>query len=191
MLSFLLQADADFLKLLNGLHHPVLDILMYGVSQLLVWLPLYAYLLWLIYKKFGLQALWVLVAVGLLIAATDQSANLFKNGFQRLRPSHQPGLMELLHYVNNYKGGNYGFFSGHASNTMAVAVFSYWLLKKQHPFIGWVVFPFTIIVSYSRIYLGVHYPIDILVGWFFGALYGWFFYKLTHYWINNRSNALH
>lgn len=191
MFSSILQADADLLRLINGLNNPFWDVVMYWASKIWVWLPFYAWLIALIYKKFGLKVLWVLLAVGLMIAATDQSANLFKNGFQRLRPSHQPGLMEWLHYVNDYKGGKFGFFSGHAANTMAVAVFVLLLLKKPYAYIGFVVFPFTLLVSYSRMYLGVHYPSDILVGWMFGALYAWLFYRLAMYLVKTKSNALY
>lgn len=191
MFSSILQADADLLRLINGLNNPFCDVVMYWASKIWVWLPFYAWLIWLIYKKYGLKALWILFVVGLMIATTDQSANLFKNGFQRLRPSHQPGLMEWLHYVNDYKGGRFGFFSGHAANTMAVAVFVLLLLKKTYAYIGFVVLPFTLLVSYSRMYLGVHYPSDILVGWMFGALYAWLFYRLAMYLVKTKSNALY
>lgn len=112
-----------------------------------------------------------------MIAFTDQVTNLFKDGFERLRPCREEGLKGLMRMVKDYCG-TYGFFSGHASNSMAVAVFVGLLLRPYFKYLIFILLFWAALMAYSRIYIGVHYPLDIICGMAFGGLSGYFFYKL-------------
>jgi undecaprenyl-diphosphatase len=109
--------------------------------------------------------------------------------FARLRPSHEPGLQNLVHLVNGYKGGLYGFASSHAANTFGTATFV-WLALK--PFMRWsgLIFIWAVVMTYTRIYLGVHYPGDILVGALFGILIGWLSFEVCSYLMHRNKKAL-
>jgi undecaprenyl-diphosphatase len=124
----------------------------------------------LIYKKIGIkQTLYILLFIAVLIAFTDQTCNLFKHTFQRLRPCNNPDLKSIIRIVQVRT--SYSFFSGHAANTMAVATFLFLVLRSKFKYLGFL-FLWPLIFAYSRIYLGLHYPGDILTGYFFGALFG-------------------
>jgi undecaprenyl-diphosphatase len=149
---------------------------MYDGTKALIWLPLYLYFLFLVIRKYKWNTLLIIVLTALMILVSDQLSNLVKDSVQRLRPSHQPGL--VVHIVEAYKGGTYGFYSAHASNTFSVAVFLILLLGRK----WYVVLPallWSMFMSYTRIYLGVHYPGDIFAGWIAGGIIGLFFWKGT------------
>ena len=113
--------------------------------------------------------MYLLLFIAVLIAFTDQTTNLFKHTFQRLRPCNNPEINTIIRVVQVRK--SYSFFSGHAANTMAVATFLFLVLKRHFKYLGFL-FLWPLIFAYSRIYLGLHYPGDILTGYFFGALFG-------------------
>jgi undecaprenyl-diphosphatase len=133
------------------------------------------------YKKLGVKPLLIMVVmVALLIVFTDQTANLFKHGFQRSRPCRAEGVMEHMRFIAE-RCGLYGFFSGHAANSMGVAVFAGLILKPYYKNLIFILLFWSFVVSYSRIYVGVHYPLDIVCGLVFGALAGFMFYNLSMY----------
>jgi len=179
MFLSLQNIDIDLLFLINGLHAPWLDNLMWQISHTLIWLPLYAIFILLVIKLFKKDTWKILITAALLITVTDQTTNLLKNTVKRPRPTHQPGIMENLHVVNDYHGGNYGFVSGHAANTMSIAVFLTLLLKKNYRFMKWLPLSWSFIVGFSKIYLGVHYPSDVLAGFALGAILGYLFFRLA------------
>ncbi len=173
------QIDRDVFLFLNGLHTDALDPVMYFLTKILAWLPLYIWLIFLVVKVHKWNTWMYLVGVALAIALADQfTSSLMKPFFARLRPSHEPSLEGLVHLVNNYKGGLYGFASGHAATTFAVATFVWLSLRQAYHRIAWV-FAWAVIMTYTRIYLGVHYPSDILVGATIGCLFGTVVWKLT------------
>ena len=108
----------------------------------------------------------------------DQITNLFKDGFARLRPCHDPDIAPLMRLVKDRCGGLYGFFSGHSSNSFALAIFFITFFKSIYPVMRWLVL-WAAIVAYSRVYVGVHYPIDILCGALFGSVIGLVFARAS------------
>lgn len=143
-------------------------------------IPIYILLLWLSVKGMGWRnTLLSLVAVAFLILVTDQLANFFKYGVQRLRPCYDEDISMAMRLVKASCGGKFGFFSAHAGNTMAVATFFTLLLRPCFKHLGLLLFPWALLVGYSRIYIGVHFPLDVFFGMGVGALMGWLFYKLT------------
>lgn len=174
----LLALDEAVFLFLNNLGSDPWDGLWRFITEKYSSIPLYAILLYLIFKKLGWKAtLIVLVVVALMITATDQLANLFKYGFERPRPCQEELLSNRMRFVAD-GCGRFGFFSAHAASSMAAAVFLGLLLRKYYRLLPFVLLFWAVIVAYSRIYLGVHYPLDIIVGMFFGGLIGWLCYKL-------------
>ncbi len=179
MIDQLLQYDKELFLYLNNLGSETWDGLWLVITNKWTFIPLYALLLFLIYKKMGLKPmLLVVISVALMITFTDQITNLFKSGFQRLRPCGQEGVLEQMRFIA-VRCGKYGFFSGHSSNSMAAAVFGGLVLKKYYKNLIFILLLWSAIVAYSRIYVGVHYPLDIVCGMAFGAISGFIFYKLN------------
>jgi undecaprenyl-diphosphatase len=191
MLEKLIEFDKELLLYLNSFHTPSLDPVMYWVSQTFFWLPLYLFLLYLTFKYFKKDAWIVLIGIALTILLTDRiTSGFMKPFFERLRPSREPSLEGMVHLVKDYyknkfpyKGGVYGFASSHAANTFATALF-FWLVFRHRYKWMWVLFVWAVVMTYTRIYLGVHYPGDILVGMLIGLGAGWIGYK-TQQWIWN------
>ncbi len=174
MLEFLNKIDTALLLLINGCHNSFFDVVMYQISNTYIWIPLYLILIALIIKHFKKRSIIILLIIILLVVICDQvSSGILKVLFQRLRPSHEPALEGMLHFVNDYQGGKYGFVSSHAANTFGVATFISLLFYDKYKLIAWLMFAWAIVVSYSRIYLGVHYPADIIGGATLGILVGY------------------
>ncbi len=180
MLDALIEWDKELFLFLNGLGTDTWDGFWLFITNKLSSIPLYALLLFLTYKNLGLKrTLVVLVFVGLLITATDQLANFFKYGVARLRPCHDMEVSGLARLVKKSCGGKFGYFSAHASNSMALASFFSVILKTSIKKIGLFLFVWATLVAYSRIYIGVHFPLDVITGSFIGILFGWLFAKLS------------
>ena len=179
----LVHFDQELFLYLNGLGTTTFDGFWMFVTGKWNSIPLYALLVYLLYKKTGTKVTLITVlVVGLMIAGTDQLANLFKKVlFLRPRPCHEEILYEQMRLVKSYCGGKYGYFSAHAASSMALAVFLGKLFKPYFKYLGMLLLVWAVLVGYSRIYIGVHYPGDVLTGMFFGVVIALVLYKLQQY----------
>lgn len=175
MIELLERWDISLFLFLNDLNSPFWDQVMWWISAKYTWIPLYLFMLgWIVIKK-KWETLILIVIIALLITLSDQiSVRFFKEGIMRLRPCHDPDLTGLVHIVNGKCGGQYGFVSSHAANTFAIAAFTSLLFKSR--FYSCLIFFWAFLVSYSRIYLGVHYPGDVIGGIILGLVLGWIVY---------------
>ncbi|WP_411031461.1 phosphatase PAP2 family protein [Spongiimicrobium sp. 3-5] len=179
MWETLLQYDKELFLFLNSLGNSTWDGFWMFVTGKWSSIPLYLGLLILSYKFLGpKKCIVLLIALALLITSTDQLANFFKYGVQRLRPCHDAEVSSLMRLVKSSCGGRYGFFSAHAANSFAAAFFFTYLLRHKYQYIGIFLIIWAIFVSYSRIYIGVHYPLDIVTGMLIGLILSWLFAKL-------------
>lgn len=171
------QLDRQIFLLLNGLNAEWLDPIMFSLTSAGTWWPLFILVIGFLIKEYKWQTITILLGIILVIIAADQiSASLLKPLIGRLRPSHNTELDGLIHLVNGYKGGMFSFVSSHAANAMGIASF-FWLTCRNRLQWIWIMFVWAVIFSYTRIYLGVHYPGDILGGWVLGFIIGWVIFK--------------
>lgn len=181
--DWLSQMDGRLLLAVNGLHTPWLDVFMWTLSDRYVWVPFYLLLAVCVFRKAQKpwKALACLLLIGLTITAADQTcSHLIRPMVERLRPSNLNNpISDLVHIVNGYRGGRYGFPSCHAANTFALAVFLSLFFRKT--WVSALMLVWAVMVSFSRLCLGVHYPGDILVGMLVGSLYAVLFYRVYDY----------
>jgi undecaprenyl-diphosphatase len=180
LLERIIELDRSVFLAINGLHAPWADGIMVGLSEMLVWIPLYVVLLYLLQRQHGWTGLlWAVPVIGGMIFCSDTgSVVLFKETFQRLRPCHEPVLQGLVHLVNDHCGGRYGFVSSHASNHFAIAAFMGLVLRPRFRWAALALILWAAAVAYSRIYLGAHYPGDVFVGGLFGLTVGSIFFGI-------------
>lgn len=178
MLEKILQLDTELFLFLNGKHSPYWDEIMINLSDKHFWLPLYGLLIAFIIYKFKWDSWKILLSIGLIVVLADQvSSGFFKPFFERFRPSWEPSLEGLVHMPDG-KGGRFGFFSSHAANTFGFTTFIALVLREKWKYLGYLLVIWAAVVSYSRIYLGVHYPLDIICGMIDGVLTAFLIYKL-------------
>lgn len=179
MTEYLLQADQEVFLFFNGIHSLFWDKVLFMFSGKFVWVPMYLTMLAAFYRAYNwrVATVWVLTLAVAIVIADQGVATVIRPWFERLRPSHpeQP-FSELVHIVNEYRGGRYGFPSCHAANSFALAMLIALVWRGVR--MRWFIFLWAFMNSYSRLYLGVHYPGDLLVGCIIGCLVGWAMYSL-------------
>lgn len=192
MIEYLLTPDQNIFLFLNGMHSSWADVFFYWVSNRFIWIPFYAVLAFFLIKKWRKKSIPIFIALTLCIFLTDQSCNLIKHSVQRPRPSHDPVLSEQVHLVAKpdgtlYKGGPYGFPSSHAANSMALALWVILYLGEKRKWLIIGMLCWVLLLSYSRIYLGVHYPSDLMVGWILGACWALVLWRGEQWFQNSKS----
>ncbi len=174
MLETIVNTDIQFTLFLNSFHNSFFDFVMYWLSDKLIWVPFYIFLVYLLYRKYGWKTTLIMFAFIILgVALADSiSRECFKNVVQRLRPCHNEQIGSLIHIVNGHCGGSYGFVSSHAANTFVIATIASAFLKVHYPVFRWALFVWAALICYSRVYLGVHFVGDITCGSILGITVG-------------------
>jgi undecaprenyl-diphosphatase len=176
MLEKIIDLDKDLLVYLNGLGSEQWDWLWLIITKQLNWAPIFLFIFYLLQKKIGWKNFgYYVLFTAVMILICDQTVNLFKYSFERLRPCNDEEIKGIIRLVK--KSSSFSFFSGHATNSMASTVFGFMILKRYYKH-AYLLFLFPLIFAYSRIYLGLHFPTDILTGYTFGAIAGFIGYKL-------------
>ena len=185
MIEEILKLDSKLFLFLNNLGTTKFDSLWISLSKIEANIIMYLFLFFLFFyiqklrPKF-LYILYLFCIIGLMITITDQGENFFKDSFQRLRPCYNESILDSLRLVKEKCGGKYGFFSAHASNSFSLAIFFGLLFKNKIRYMIIVTIVYASLISYSRIYLGVHFPIDIIVGSSFGIFVGFIIYSFVY-----------
>ena len=185
MIEEILKLDSKLFLYLNNLGTPEFDGFWTTLSKIEANILMYLFLICLFFyvqkirPKF-LNVFYLIFVIALMITIADQGANLFKDSFQRLRPCHNESLKDSLRLVKENCGGKYGFFSAHASNSFSLAIFFGLLFKNRIRYIILITIVYASLISYSRIYLGVHFPIDIIIGSSFGLCVGFIMYSFVY-----------
>ena len=179
LLDKLAAWDESLFFLINELNNPVTDPVMFLVSEKMVWVPFYVAIAAFLFWKFRVKAWAILALIGLSVIASDfLTSGIMKPAFERFRPCHDPDIMHQVHTVSGC-GGRFGFASSHAANTFALATFLFLLLRHYYWGIFFI-FLWSGVISFSRIYLGVHYPGDVIVGAMVGIFFAMVFYLILH-----------
>lgn len=184
MIEILDRLDTDLFNTLNGLHNSFFDAIMVVLTNGLYPIPIYILLIVLIIWKYGKNGIWATLAIGLaVLLANHITSEIMKPFFERLRPCYNPDLDSTIHLLVPC-GGKWSFASSHASSTFSLAT-ALWLLFRKKISWVWIAFVWSSLVSYSRIYVGKHYPGDVLVGAAVGFISGWLIYQL-YLWLDRK-----
>lgn len=181
MIETLEQYDRQLFLFLNGINNEFFDWVMSSASDKLFWWPVYLLVFVLIQRRFGWKGFgWFILGISLIVLIGDQlSSGVLKPLTARYRPCNNLEIMDLVHRVNNRCGGGYSFVSGHATNYFSISVFAAGLFSSR---LSWTLFMLWAgLIAYSRIYLGVHYPADVLGGIVLGSTIGYGFVCLNSY----------
>jgi undecaprenyl-diphosphatase len=177
LINSIIEKDRELFIYLNALGIEHWDTFWLTVTDKYTWLPIYGVLLFLLFWYYGWKkALILIFIVALLITFTDQFVNLIKYTTHRLRPNHDPSLQDIIRILKN--SGGYSFVSGHATNSFAVSTFMIATLRNYFKPI-YLILVWPILFMYSRIYVGVHYPMDVALGMILGIVIGYGFYKFS------------
>jgi undecaprenyl-diphosphatase len=176
MLEKIISLDKQLLVFLNSFGSPAFDGLWLLITKQANWTPFFILLGYLVYKKIGLKNLAIIILfISLLLFFGNTIVEFCKSHFQRLRPCNDPEIKDIIRIV--HQTDTFSFFSGHAANSMASMTFLFLILRKHYKY-TFLIFLYPLIFAYSRIYLGVHFPTDIMTGYAFGIVFGIIFYKI-------------
>ena len=185
MIEEILKLDSKLFLYLNNLGTSKFDIFWISLSKIEANILMYLFLILLFFyiQKIRPKLIYIFyffIVIALMITITDQGANIFKDSIQRLRPCYNESIIDSMRLVKENCGGKYGFFSAHASNSFSLAIFFGLLFINRIRYIIMITVVYASLISYSRIYLGVHYPIDIIFGGFFGIFVGFVMYSFVY-----------
>lgn len=182
MMDNLIEWDVKLFLYLNNLGTPKFDSFWLLITNEYYWIPTYVFIFLVIWEKYGWKKVFMIGAsIGIMIVLSDTTSSIFKNWIQRPRPCRNPELDGLFRLVIEKCRGSYCYFSAHAANSFALATYLSILFYRNHKYAPILLFSWALLVSYSRIYVGVHFPLDILTGTFMGILTGWIFAKTLKY----------
>ena len=184
----ILTLDKKLFLFFNSFHSTWMDPVMYMLTQTWFWLPLYLFVIYFIIKKYGKKSYIPLLFLILAVTISDQTCNLIKNSTERHRPSREVSLANDIHLYQKsdgtfYRGGVYGYPSAHASNSMVLAVFIIFFIAHKRKWIIAMALLWSLLMGYTRIYLGVHYPFDVLSGFLLGFIITYPLFRITEKWI--------
>jgi undecaprenyl-diphosphatase len=173
----IIQYDKQLFQYLNGLGNESWDTFWLYLTQQFTWIPLFALMLFLVMKAYGWKkGLFLVLIVAIMITFSDQFVNVLKEYFARLRPNNDPTINTVIRILKRPR--SYSFVSGHSTTSFAVTTFMIFTLKKHFKLIYFLLI-WPLLFAYSRVYIGVHYPIDIFIGMLIGMLIGYTFYKIS------------
>ena len=168
MLDFLKELDTKLLFAINGAHYSFCDYLMFWASDRFIWIPFYFFLAFILYRQYGSKFWMIFLSVSILIILNNLLTVFIKEHVMRFRPCHNLLLQSKIILIDGNCGGLFSFVSSHAANSMALTTFIILLIGKKIKWLSILMLAWCLIVSYSRVYMGVHYPSDVLGGWLTG-----------------------